>query len=246
MNRRDKSRTTWVDSTQVSMKLFLSLSLFGVLCTSTLGADVDTRRHVEVDATAEILVEPDYATWSIKIRGEAESVAEASQRLEESTAALKASLVDSGFEGEIIRFSAISSGRHFVGDRDERIFKGYFAERSAVIELRDLGKRQELETILLGDDRIEIDDVSAQSSKHDEYRRRVVLAAAVVAKDKAADLAAALDSELGQVLSIRQGNVQFGFGFVTRNTIRADEGVASAELKKLSYHATVSVKFELK
>lgn len=228
------------------MKTILSFITIFLVSTSTIFADIDLRRHIEVDATAEILVEPDFATWSIKIRGEADSVAEASRRLEESTAALKASLIESGFEGNIIRFSAISSGRHFVGDRDEKIFKGFFAERSAVIELRVLEKRQQLEAILLEDDRIEIDDVSAQSSKHDEYRKRVILDAAVVAKEKATDLAAALDSELGQVLSIRQGKVQYGFGFITSNKISEDEGVASAELKKLSYHATVSVKFELK
>ncbi len=160
---------------------------------------------------------------------------------------LKASLAEAGFVGETIRLSAISSGRYFEGSRDQQIFKGFFAERSAILELRDLSKRQALEEVLLRDDRIEISNINAQSSQHDDLRKQVLLKAAAVAKEKAADLAGALDAEIGPVLAVRQGNVQYGFGFLTSNSIgTADNGVAAAELEKLSYQATVTVKFELK
>jgi|GEM_PF-2361974 len=211
------------------------------------GAEIDVRRHIEVDATAKLLVDPDFATWPIKIRGEADSLADASKRLEESSVALKKSLTEAGFAGEIIKLSAISSGRHFKGGRDDRVFKGFFAERSAVVELRDLTKRQALERILLNDDRIGVSKISAQSSKHDDLRKQVLLNAASVAKEKATELAKALGTEIGAVLSIRQGRVQYGWGFMTSNRIEeADEGIGATELEKLSYHSTVTVKFEIK
>ena len=235
------------------MKLFvlstIRPALIALLLSASManGSDIDLRRHVEVDATAELLIEPDFATFHIKIRGEADSLAEASKRLEDSSTVLKTSLAEAGFAGETIRLSAISSGRHFEGSRDQQIFKGFFAERSAILELRDLSKRQALEEVLLRDDRIEISSINAQSSQHDELRKQVLLDAAAVAKEKAAALAKALDAEIGTVLAIRQGNVQYGFGFVTSNRIgTADNGVAAAELEKLSYQASVSVKFELK
>jgi uncharacterized protein YggE len=91
----------------------LLITIFITLIT-TVFADIDVRRHIEVSGTALVLIEPDYATWAITIRGEADSLAEASRNLEQSTSALKASLLASGFKDEIIRFSAISSGRHYV------------------------------------------------------------------------------------------------------------------------------------
>ena len=219
-----------------------------ILLTSIVGAqDLDIRRHIEVDATAKLLADADFATWEIKIRGEADSLAEASKRLDESSVRLKTSLSDAGFTGEIIRLSAISSGRHYEGDRDDRIFKGFFAERKAVVELRDLSKRQSVERVLLKDDRIEVSEINAQSSKHDDLRKLALIDAAKIAKTKASELANALGAEIGAVLSIRQGKAQYSWGYNMSNTIgAADDGAGSTELEKLSYSSTVTVKFELK
>ena len=75
-------------------------------------AEIDVRRHIEVDGTAVVLVAPDFATWRIVIRGESDSLAEASSRLEESSQALSSSLTSAGFPEELIKLSGISSGRY--------------------------------------------------------------------------------------------------------------------------------------
>jgi uncharacterized protein len=133
-----------------------------------------------------------------------------------------------------------------LSNKELRVLKGFIAERTAVIELRNLEKRQKLEALLLGDDRIEINQVSAKSSKHDEYRKKALIDAAKVAKVKAAGLAEVLGSELGQILVIREDKSQFGFNPSFANNIINDDDEASSELEKLSYRATVTVKFELK
>lgn len=208
-------------------------------------AEIDVRHHIEVDGTATILVAPDFATWRIVIRGEADSLADASSRLEESSKALSASLISADFPEEMIKISGISSGRNYERVKDQRVFMGYFAERNVIIELRDLTKRQELERILLLDDRVEIVDISAQSSEHEENRKKALISAASIAKEKAMALAGTLGSEVGVALSIRQGNS--GYATVTSNRIEMPVfGGGSTQLEALSYSATVTVKFDLK
>jgi uncharacterized protein YggE len=151
-------------------------------------AEIDVRRHIEVQGTAEILVAPDFATWQIVIRGEADSLSDASSSLGESSEALMTSLASAGFPEDSPKLSAISSGRRYDNIKNQRVFMGFFAERKVVIELRDLNKRQELEQLLLKDDRVEIVGISAQSSEHEANRQRSLLSAAAVAKDKASKL----------------------------------------------------------
>jgi uncharacterized protein YggE len=218
---------------------------FLLIIHSLQAAELDVRRHIQVDGTAEILVAPDFATWRIVIRGEAESLADASGRLEESSKTLSTSLTSAGFPEEIIKLSGISSGRYYDTVKDQRVFMGFFAERNVIIELRDLTKRQELERILLQDDRVKIGDINAQSSEHEENRKKALISAASIAKDKASALADALGSEIGVALSIQQGNT--GYGVITSNRIEMPVfGAKSTQLEALSYSATVTVKFELK
>jgi len=208
-------------------------------------AEIDVRRHIEVDGTAVVLVAPDFATWRIVIRGEADSLADASSRLEESSQALTTSMASAGFPEEIIKLSGISSGRYYNNIKDQRVFMGFFAERNVIIELRDLTKRQELEEILLKDDRIEIGEIAAQSSDHEENRKKALLSAATIAKEKASTLAEALGAKIGVVLSIQQGNT--GYVRITSNRIEMPIfGAKSTQLEALSYSSTVTVKFELK
>ena len=208
-------------------------------------AEIDVRRHIEVDGTAEVLVAPDFATWRIVIRGEADSLTDASSRLEESSQALSASLTSAGFPKEIVKLSGISSGRYYNTIKDQRIFMGFFAERNVIIELRDLTKRQELEQILLKDDRVEIGEISAQSSKHEENRKKALKSAATIAREKASILAEALGAKIGVVLAIQQGNT--GYGIITSNRIEMPVfGAKSTQLEVLSYRSTITVKFELK
>ncbi|MDB9741544.1 SIMPL domain-containing protein [Akkermansiaceae bacterium] len=208
-------------------------------------SEIDTRRHIEVDGTAVILVAPDYATWSLAIRGEAKSLTEASTILEESSKALTTSLSTAGFPEKIIKLSGISSGRYYNKVNDQRVFMGFFAERNVIVELNDLSKRQELEQLLLQDDRIEIKNVTAKSSSHEENRKKALSSAASAAKEKATSLAEVLGAKVGVTLSINQGNS--GYMTITSNRIEMPTfGANSAQLEALSYSSTVTVKFELK
>ncbi|MGJ8677193.1 MAG: SIMPL domain-containing protein [Akkermansiaceae bacterium] len=227
----------------------LSLVLITLSALSLVHAnELDTRRHITVVGSAKLLATPDIATWRINLRGESKSLAEASDSLDKAGTALVTALTEAGFTEDMVKLSAISSGRHYEGPYNKRIFKGFFTQRSATIELTDLSQRQKLETALLQDNRIEIVSFNTQSTKQEEFKQQVILDAAAAAKVKASQLAETLGAEIGSVLSISQGsNNQFGGQAIQSNRISiSEQGLGSAEVQKLTYSASVTVKFELK
>lgn len=229
------------------MKIATLLAI--ALLTSHVGAQqLDTRRHIEVDATAKIAADVDRASWQIKIRGEAETLEEASKTLEDSTASLRNRLAQNAFDSGVLRLSGIASGKHYETTRDTRIFKGFYAERASIVEITDLSKRQSLEAVLLGDDHIEIVKVDLRSSKHEELRKQALLAAVSAAKEKATFLAKEAGADIGTLLSIREGANNNGWITLTENRIVEPffGQNNTAEFEKLEYSATVTVKFELK
>ena len=183
------------------------------------------------------------------MRGEAASLAEASKKLDASAESLKERLKTAGLSPEFLRFSGIASGKFYENNRDTKTFKGFFAERAAVVELPDLSKRQIVETVLLADDQIEIVRVDLRASKHEELRKQALLAAVNAAKEKAGSVAKEAGSKIGAVLSIREGSTNAGWG-VTLTDNKILEPIFAqdntAEFEKLEYSATVTVKFELK
>ncbi|GEP46366.1 SIMPL domain-containing protein [Brevifollis gellanilyticus] len=228
--------------------LFLTLASLALLGSTAGAQQIDIRRHIEVDATSQISADVDRASWQIKIRGEAASLADASKALDAATASLRDRLKQGGLDAEALRLSGIASGKHYENARETRVFKGFYAERAAVVEISDLSKRQALETVLLADDQIETVKVDLRSSKHAELRKQALLAAMAAAREKATFLAKEAGADLGPLLAIREGASQNGWGTLISNSISQplfaqDQG---AEFEKLEYTATVTVKFELR
>lgn len=228
---------------------FLLFSLSTLLYASSACAQqIDVRRHVEVDATSKIEADVDRATWQIKIRGSAASLAEVSKLLQTATDALRGKLTERGIKEGSLRISGIASGKDYEDMRDERTFKGFYAERAAVVEISDLALRQALEAVLLEDDHIEIVKVNLRNSRHEELRKQALLAAVAAAREKASFLAKEAGAEIGQLLSIREGAANNGWVTLTEN--RIEQPIfgrnKKAEFETLEYTATVTVKFEMK
>ncbi|WP_038165131.1 SIMPL domain-containing protein [Verrucomicrobium sp. BvORR106] len=228
---------------------FLALSLCTLLYASSAAAQqIDTQRYIEVDAVANIAADVDRASWQIKVRGEAASLAEASKGLDAATASLRDRLAKNGFKENALRLSGIASGKAYDTAREGRVFKGYYAERAAIVEIADLSRRQALETALLEDDHIEIVKVELRTSQHEELRKQALLAAVNAAREKADALAKEAGVQLGTLLTLREGAVNNGWGTLTENRIVQPffGQNNAAEFEKLEYSATVTVKYELK
>lgn len=227
----------------------LSLALGTLLYASSARAQqFDTQRHIEVDAVAKIAADVDRASWQIKVRGEAASLAEASKGLDASTAALRDRLAKNGFKENTLRLSGIASGKNYDTAREGRVFKGFYAERAAIVEITDLSRRQALETALLEDDHIEIVKVELRTSQHEALRKQALLAAVSAAKEKAEALANEAGVQIGELLALREGRSTSGWLDVNENRIAQPifGQNNAAEFEKLEYSATVTVKYALK
>lgn len=236
-----------------ALKLLFTTAVIAATPFVTHAEDIDVRRHIEVQGTAKLYGDVDKAIWDIKIRGEANALEEASNLLETSVVNLQNELEAKEIGKDSLRLSGISSGRvHEQVERSgPRVFKGFYAERRAVIEIPDLELREQLERILLADDRVEIVRVHLKTTKHEELRKQSLISAVAAAKAKAEFLAKEAGAQLGLVLSITEGaeSRYGGYANLTENRIEMPvfgQAAGTPEFEKLDYSGTVAVKFELR
>ncbi|TAG09378.1 MAG: DUF541 domain-containing protein [Verrucomicrobia bacterium] len=214
-----------------------------------LGAqEIDLRRHIEVDAVGKASAPADRATWQIQIRGEAPTLADASKALDQSASSLIERIKAAGIDQSSFQLSSISSGKVFDHDSQTRIFKGYFALRSGIIELTDLSKRQKIEELLLADNALEILTVELGSIKENELKMEASLAAVAAAKEKASLLAKKAECELGVLLALREQSGPAGWAKSSDAMMARsmESATSSAQFEKVEFTTTVSVKFEIK
>lgn len=204
-------------------------------------------RFIQVTGTATVKGDVDNIAWNIRIRGEGESLDAAGTALGQSTDGLLDRLKALELPGDSVKFSRMQSGR--IEDRVDgrRELRGYFVERSAVIQLESLEPSHEVESALLVDDGIEIDRLELESSHYEGLKQQVVINAVAAAKVKANLMAGELGVVLGQVMEIREGAALSPMSFETRNTMASPAFArgGSADFEKVELSATVTVKFAI-
>lgn len=226
------------------MRFFIILS--ALLVTSSVFSQ-GLERFIEVTGTATVKGDVDRIAWHIRIRGEGESLDAASMALKQSTEGLVDRLEVLELPGESVKFSRLQSGR--VEDRIDgrRELRGYYVERSAVIQLDSLEPSHEVESALLVDDGIEIDRLELESSHYEGLKQEVVVNAVAAAKTKAGLMAGELGVVLGEVMEIRESSASPGLPYATANTLSAPAFAQAdqADFEKVELTSTVSVKFAI-
>lgn len=232
------------------MKILNRCLLFMILSLSTYASGLDERRHIEVSGTGKITVAPDIVVWRLEMQGLSSSIDDASAELEETVIALKKAMTEAGFGKDVMKLNAVSSGRSYDGHGQKRVFKGFYAKKTATVELKELAKRGAMEKVLLKDDRVRLISTVSKSSKEDEWRRKALLLAVKDGKQKASEMAESLGASIGVVLSISEAgyasgarlNDPFGEGSM------ASRGGSDSSLPSddIDFRASVLVKFGLK
>lgn len=205
-------------------------------------------RFVEVSGTSKLLADIDSVTWRFKIRAVADTLAESATSLNEANAALQERLTTIGFpEGEGLKLSSLRSGRNYVEENRQRVHRGYFAEREMKFLAPNLEKRMEIEHALLTDDRIEISRVDLATSDHERLKREALKVAMQAAKEKADLIVGELGGQLGPLLWAREGSHIASPMLLTENRIEMPIFASrdNSEFDKISYGASVTVKFEV-
>ncbi len=135
-------------------------------------------------------------------------------------------------------------------EREEQELRGYIAERQVTLELEDLDK---LGAVMEGAVKAGVNQVSPpqlDSSERREAYRRALQAAAEDARANAMRLAQSLDTEIGAVISVNSGShaprPPGPQPMAARMMAAEADAGQTYNPADLSFHATVSVVFEIK
>ncbi|MEM7602031.1 MAG: SIMPL domain-containing protein [Verrucomicrobiota bacterium] len=241
------------------MKTLISVLLLSVcLSFSCFSEEKELPRTIEISGTATVKAEVDRVAWNFSIRGEGPTLAEATAEIEQATNRLDEAI--SGLENNQVelRFSRISSGKVYETVeklnvdgtlKKEKVLKGFFIQRSAVIRSESLEVCTDIESILLGDDRVQIGQLNLTSSLYEDLKKRAVTSAVEAAKEKAEGMVAVFpDLKLGPVLFMQEGSSRDS-GAITLTENRIEMPVfnqaSSTGFDQVSVTTSVLIKIEL-
>ena len=218
------------------------------------------QRTITVNGQAEIKVSPDEVLLSVGVETIDMDIARARADNDAKVKAIVAAASALGIPAERIRTEFLDVQPRYRDEYERRTFLGYFARRSLSITLRDVARFESLLTDVLraGANYLHgVDFRTTELRKHrDEARRQAIRAA----REKAADMASALDVRIGTPTNVHEVHSGWwspysswwggrGGGMMYQNVMQDRRGAGSADDSlvpgQISVTATVSVTFEL-
>lgn len=163
----------------------------------------DNSRHIVVTGYGKVIAEADEAKVTFRTTSTQLKSADAKRDVDNRVNELLDILLsDLGFDQDDIVASGISLQPEYEYNRNERMFKGFRANRAVTVTLRNLDGLNTLLDTALGAGVDEIANILLQSSEEEAHRLKARERAIADSKDKAEALANAYGAELGAVYSI--------------------------------------------
>jgi uncharacterized protein len=232
------------------------------VCSAVVPASAQStvQRTIMVNGQAEIRVAPDEVLLSVGVETDNTDIVRARSDNDARIKAIVAAATKQGIRAEHVKTEFLDIQPRYREENERRIFLGYFARRSLTITLRDPAKFEALlsDVLTAGANYVHgIDFRTTELRKHrDDARRQAIQAA----REKAADMAAALSVSLGAPVNISEqysgwwspysswwGNR--GGGMMFQNVMQDRRGAGTGDDTlvpgQISVSATVSVTFEL-
>jgi len=226
----------------------------------------DMRHYIYMEADARIEVAADLTRIAISLSEKRKSPEEATKLVSDKIAQFNAALAKLGVAGssiQTIRFQfnkvyTIAKDKKgepvsYTADPDRDKFEGFRATYDAVLTLTTTDRIGEVlsSASALG---IEVDSVSFDSTKENEYVEQVRKLAADKARARAEVYAASLGGTLGDLLNVKEGSgynpetmgyqPPEGYADLIVETAAPSQPMAIAP-GKLTYEASISAKWEL-
>jgi uncharacterized protein YggE len=169
-----------------------------------ISAQAPIQRTITVNGQAEIKVAPDEVLLSVGIETDNVDIARARADNDARVKAVVAAATAQGVPADHIKTEFLDIQPRYREEYERRTFLGYFARRSLAITLRDPSRFEALLSAVLtaGANYVHgIDFRTTQLRKHrDDARRQAIQAA----REKAADMAAALNVGLGAPVNLSE------------------------------------------
>lgn len=181
--------------------LFIVCFLFANLA---FAQDKQPPPHVTVFGTATTEVVPDQMNWSVQIQTRGLKLATVAEEHDKTVQNILLLLKNSKLAKTNIQTSAMQFGENWEYRNNERLRNGYIATTSVSFKLNDFDLYKKLWLALADMPSVSVESVSFDHTKRIEYQNETRQKAIKAAKEKAAALAEAIGSEIGEPIFIEE------------------------------------------
>ncbi len=232
-----------------------SAALLFSVCTlfSVQPALASDDRYIDVTGQGEVEAYPDYLQLNLTVSDTQPTARAAKAKVDTTMNNVFAISQKIGIEKEDIDAAHISNQPVFEYDysvgRNKREYKGEQVSRNVSLTLRDMEQYGVLVHELLQNSLVKIHNTELRFNDRTALEQQAMTLALTNARNKASNMAKALDNKLGNVLHIREqgGTAQPMYEMRVMSMAKADSAPAAPMLiQKQSISASAGVRFELK
>ena len=242
-------RTKYLATATLSVLLFMS----GVLQASGFPGPGERMRTISVTGEASVRVEPDRVSVAFSVVSRADSPDAARERNEQASAGALNRVRELGIEERRIRMETLrlQPRREYDPETRQHRDAGYEATRQMVVELDELALLPDLIAGMVQQGANRLRSVRYGLRDRGVPRNEALREALTDARDKARFMAGALDVEVGDVVRIRERNLDLSRPVVRAEAMTLDQGDARGDAEayatgEIEISAEVQVVFELR
>ncbi len=242
-----------------TLTLFLVLGLTVVYAFPVFAGDDSKIRLISVTGDAEIRVRPDQVILTLGIETDDMILAEAKSKSDQRSRNLLDTLARFNIDKKDIQSDYIQIEPRYDYDKKKREFLGYFVRKTYVVTIHDIDRFEEILSSVLEAGIEYVHGIQFRTSELKTHRILAREKAILAARQKAIDLAAALDKKIGEPYSIDENHTYWYSGYdrywgrarggmYSQTIVEAPPGGGEGgtfEPGKISVTARVTVRFEL-
>jgi len=228
--------------------LFSACALF-----SAQSAIAAEDRYIDVTGQGEVEAYPDYLQLNLTVSDTQPTSKAAKAKVDTAMNNVLAISKKLGIKQDDIDAAQISNQAIFEYDysskRNKREYKGEQVSRSVTLTLRDMEQYGVLVHELLQNSLVKIHNTQLRFNDRAALEQQAMTLALTNARNKAKNMANALDNKLGKVLHIEEqgnGGGQPMYEMRAMSMAKADSEPAPMLIQKQSINASAGVRFELK
>ena len=211
------------------MSAVVSLVPVLLVISGRISAAQDAERTVSVAGTAVTMTVPDLVRWRLSTSDLDKDLLAAKGKSDAKLKAILGLREELGVAIEDVQTGHLSIRKEWVRDRSGNPveFKGFVITRTIAFTQRDIARFDEFLAKFVSRAEVEL-EFSFDTTRRHALRNETRLKALAAAKQKAADMTAALVAGLGKVLTIKEEQPSRSFQTFASNMITSDEGDRAA------------------
>lgn len=186
------------------MKKIVSIAVIVSFCWGISYADDIDLPHITVFGTAITKVTPDVMYWSLSVRNKAGDLHDVAKQHTKIVSQVLRFLEENKLPGKDIQTTRMEFGVNWEDKDDSLVKEGYFGSTGIIFKVEDFRKYNVLWMGLSKIANVSVGGVYYNHSKRIAYQNETRKNALLAAKEKAAALAEALGSSIGEPLLIEE------------------------------------------